>query len=143
MHKQADILIIDDSESDTMLMEEAIKDTSLSNSVHIVHAAEDGIKFINKKDQYENAPTPDLILLDLNMPGFNGFEFLTIVKEDPQLCAIPVIILSTSTDPKDISESYRLHANCFISKPVDFTRFKQIVNVINDFWLGIAALPPK
>lgn len=139
----ADILIIDDSESDTMLMEEAIKETMLNNNIFIVHEAADGIKFLNKKDQFADAPRPDLILLDLKMPDFDGHEFLRVVKKDPRFEFIPTIVLTTSSDPHDIAESYRLLANCFIVKPVDFKKFKQVIGVINDFWLGIARLPPK
>jgi len=139
----ADILIIDDSESDTLLMREAIKETMLNNNIFIVHEAADAIKFLNKKDQFAGAPRPDLILLDLKMPDFDGHELLRVVKKDPRFEFIPVIVLTTSSDPHDIAESYKLLANCYIIKPVDFKKFKQIISVINDFWLGIARLPPK
>ncbi len=139
----ADILIIDDSESDTLLMEEAIKDTMVNNNIYIVHEASEAIKFLNKKEKYKDAPRPDLILLDLKMPDFDGHELLRIIKKDPRFEFIPVIVLTTSSDPHDIAQSYKLLANCFIIKPVDFKKFKQIISVINDFWLGIARLPPK
>lgn len=137
----ADILIVDDNESDTMLMEEAIKDTMMANSVHIVHDAAEAINYLNKKHQYENSPMPDLILLDLNMPEFTGKEFLKVIKNDPRFAAIPVIILTGSENPKDITDSYRLGANCYIVKPANFMRFKKVISIINDFWLGIAKLP--
>jgi len=141
--KSAHILIIDDNESDTMLMEEAIKSTAIANSVHIVHDASSAINFLNQKTPYTDAPRPDLILLDLQMPNFDGHEFLRVAKSDPQLLQIPIIVLTTSDDPKDISESYLLHANCCIQKPVNFMKFKKVISIINDFWLGIAVLPPK
>ncbi len=139
----ADILIIDDSKSDTLLMEEAIKQTMLANNIYIVHEAGEGIKFLNKKDQYADMPRPDLILLDLKMPDFDGIEFLRVVKKDPRFEFIPIIVLTTSSDRSDIAQSYRNLANCFIVKPVNFVKFKQVISVINDFWLGIARLPPK
>jgi CheY-like chemotaxis protein len=141
--KSADILIIDDCKSDTMLMEEAIKSTSVASSVHVVHDAPSAIKFLNKKEAYADAPRPDLILLDIQMPDFDGHEFLRVVKTDPLFLSIPIIILTTSTEPEDIAECYRLHANCFIQKPVNFIKFKKVVSVITDFWFGIATLPPK
>ncbi len=140
--KSANILIVDDSKSDTMLVEEAIKDTAIANSVHVVHDAAEALNFLNKKKPYKDAPRPDLILLDLKMPNFNGHEFLRVVKADPLFLQIPVIVLTTSDAPEDIAESYRLHANCLIKKPVNFMKFKKVINVINDFWIGIATLPP-
>lgn len=139
----ANILIIDDSESDTLLMTEAMKDAFLSNEVYTIHTAKNAIKFLNKEDEFEDYPRPDLILLDLKMPGLDGHEFLKIVKEDENLAHIPVIVLTSSNDKDDITQSYRLMANCYIVKPVNFKKFKQTVNVINDFWLGIARLPPQ
>lgn len=141
--KLPEILIIDDNENDTKLMEEAIKSTKIAGNIHILNDAREGIDFLNKREGHENEATPDLILLDLKMPEFNGHEFLRVVKKDPYFMHIPVIILTTSSDPKDISESYKLGANCYIVKPVDFKKFKQVINVINDFWLGIAMLPPN
>lgn len=138
-----DILIIDDSPSDTLLMEEAIQDTIIANSIYIVHEAADAIKFLNKKEPYEDSPRPDLILLDLKMPEFDGHEFLRVVKKDPRFAHIPIVVLTTSNDKKDIEESYRLQANCYIVKPVNFMTFKKTINVINEFWLGVARLPPK
>ncbi len=141
--KPADILIIDDSESDTTLMAEAINDATISNSVHVLHDASSAIDFLNNKDTYKDAPRPDLIFLDLKMPEFDGLEFLRVVKADPKLLQIPIIVLTASDTSEDVSESYLQHANCFIKKPANFMKFKKTVNVISDFWLGIATLPPK
>ena len=143
MKTKPNILIIDDSESDTMLMEEAIKDTAIANSVHIINDSQDALKFIQRQGPYANAPQPNLILLDLKMPQLDGHEFLEIVKNDKTLNHIPIIVLSTSTDPVDIRKCYELNANCYIEKPVNFMRFKKVIGVINDFWLGITHLPPE
>ena len=139
----ADILIIDDNESDTLLMQEAIKDAEFTSDINIIHEAKDALDYLNKKGEYKNATRPDLILLDLKMPDFDGHEFLKVVKQDPKLARIPIIILTTSADPKDVELSYELQANCFILKPVNFMKFKKVVSVIKSFWLGIATLPPK
>lgn len=141
--KPADILIVDDNESDAMLMQEAVKNTVMANSIQIVYSAKDAIKYLNKNDNYEDAPRPDLILLDLKMPEMDGHDLLKIIKKDPRFMHIPVIMLTTSADQNDVEESYRLHANCYIVKPVNFAKFKSMVAVINEFWLGLARLPPK
>ncbi len=143
MKTKPNILIIDDSESDTILMEEAIKDTSIANNIFIVNDANDALKFLRGEAQYKSSPRPNLIILDLKMPDMDGHEFLSHVKTDDQLKSIPVIVLSTSSDPVDIRKCYELHANCYIEKPVNFMRFKKVISVINDFWLGIAHLPPE
>lgn len=138
-----DILIIEDNQSDAILMQEAIKETMMENNVTIMNEATEAIKYLNQKDEYANAPRPDLILMDLKMPSFNGFEFLQIIKKDPRFSAIPVIVLTGSDDETDITQAYKLMANCFVVKPVNFVKYKRVVSVINDFWLGIAKLPPK
>ena len=142
MKVKPNILIIDDSESDTMLMEEAIKDTSVPTNIHIVNDAQEALKFLNKEAQYKSAPRPNLIILDLKMPKMDGHDFLKKVKTNENLKGIPIIVLSTSSDPVDIKKCYDLHANCYIEKPVNFLRFKKVISVINDFWLGISHLPP-
>lgn len=142
-NKTADILLIDDNKSDVMLMQEAAKNVLVNSNIHCLHSVDEAIDFLNKNGEYKDKPRPDLILLDLNMPNLNGHDFLKIIKKDDRFSHIPVIVLTTSSRPEDIAESYRLHANCFIVKPVNFIKFKQIIAVINEFWLGIAALPPK
>lgn len=143
MKTKPNILIIDDSESDTMLMEEAIKDTSIANNIYIVNDAHEALKFLKKEAQYASFPRPNLIILDLKMPDMDGHEFLKLVKNNEDFNDIPVIVLSTSSDPVDIKKCYKLHANCYIEKPVNFMRFRKVISVINDFWLGIAHLPPE
>ena len=138
-----DILIIEDNESDAMLMREAIKETLMENNVMLVNDATEAVKLLNKKEKYAKAPRPDLILMDLRMPNFNGFEFLQIVKKDPRFASIPVIVMTGSDEETDIAQAYKLMANCYIVKPVNFVKYKRVVSVINDFWLGVAKLPPK
>lgn len=138
-----DILIIDDSESDALLMQEAVKDTIVANSIHTVTSAADAIQFLEQKGAYAAAPRPDLILLDLNMPDMSGHTLLENIKQDPRFSFIPVIVLTTSSDEKDIAQCYRSHANCYVVKPVNFMKFKKVIAVINEFWLGIGKLPPK
>lgn len=138
-----DVLIIEDNKSDAMLMREAIKDTLMGNNIHILPGAIEAIKFLNQQEEFIDKPRPDLIIMDLRMPGFNGFEFLDIVKKDPRFSNIPVIVLTTSDEESDIAQSYKMMANCYIVKPVNFVKFKKVVSIINDFWLGVAKLPPK
>lgn len=138
-----EILIVDDSPAEATLMREAIKETMVRGNVHIIDDAADAIKLLNKQPPYENTPRPDLIILDLKMPAFNGHEFLRVVKQDPRFSDIPVIMHSTSNLQEDIAESYRLGANCYVVKPVNPMKFRKVIRVINDFWLGVAELPPK
>ena len=138
---KTNILIIDDNESDALLTEEAIKDTPNAPETNIAHGALQALDFLNKKEDYTNAPRPSLIFLVLQMPEMDGHEFLRVIKTDPQFCDIPVIVLTTSKNPKDIDESYKLHANCCIIKPVNPMTFKKTISVINDYWLHIATLP--
>ena len=141
--KKSNILIIDDNETDAMIMQEALKSVIIGNDVKILNNAADAIDLLNNKGDFKKEEKPDLILLDLNMPDLNGFEFLRIVKKDPRFIQIPVIVLSGTENPENINECYQLGANCFIQKPNDITKFKQVVAVINEFWLGIATLPKK
>lgn len=141
--QKADILIIEDSETDSVLMQEAIKDTIMANSVTAVSHVDEALGFLNHKPPFENAPRPDLIIMDLKMPHLDGHDLLLMIKRDMRFKHIPVIVLTSSDKDNDITESYKLQANCYIVKPDNFIKFKRIVSVINDFWLGIAKLPPK
>ena len=138
---KAHILIIDDNESDALLMEEAVKGASSDVQTSAVHSATEALDFLNKKGAHINATTPSLIFLDLRMPEMDGHEFLRVVKADPAFSHIPVIVFTASKKREDVTESYKLHANCCIVKPENFMMFKKVVAVINDYWLGIAALP--
>ncbi|NCT40366.1 MAG: response regulator [Alphaproteobacteria bacterium] len=140
---QPNILIIDDSETDSLIMREALSQVVMGNNITILNNATEAIDLLNLKGDYKEAERPDLIILDINMPDFDGFEFLRVIKKDPRFIHIPTIALSGSKDPKEVFKSYKLGANCFIHKPNDIKKFKQVVAIINEFWLGIAQLPKK
>jgi chemotaxis family two-component system response regulator Rcp1 len=137
-----EILLIEDNAGDVRLTLEALKDAKLANRLHV---AEDGviaIEFLQKKGPYADAPTPDLILLDLNLPRKDGREVLAEIKSDVDLRHIPVVVLTTSALNEDILRAYELHANCYVTKPVDLNQFMRIVRVLDDFWLTVVKLPP-
>ena len=138
---QAVILMAEDNDADFRLTEEAILESKLTNKVH---RAKDGIElmaFLRKQSPFEYAPTPNIILLDLNMPRMDGREALKEIKSDPALKLIPVVILTTSDAEVDVLKTYSLNANCYIRKPVDFDRFIDVVKSIENFWFSIVTLP--
>jgi two-component system, chemotaxis family, response regulator Rcp1 len=132
------ILLVEDNEGDIILTQEALKDGKIKNHIII---ARDGIEALSLLDSAH--PLPDLILLDINLPKLNGLEVLTAIKTDPRLKFIPVIMLSTSDEQNDILTSYNNYANCFITKPVGFNRFIEVVRTIEAFWISIVKLPNK
>ena len=138
-----EILLVEDNPGDVRLTREALKDAKMLNRLHVVEDGETALNFLHRREQYEQVPRPDLILLDLNLPGTNGREVLADIKADEALKTIPVVILTTSRAEEDILKAYKLHANCYITKPVDFVQFIRVVKVIETFWLTIVALPPK
>ncbi len=141
--KPIDILLAEDSPGDADLAKEALEESKLKNRLFAVSDGQEALDFLYKKGKYENAPRPDLILLDLNMPRVDGREVLKIVKEDENLRSIPIVVLTTSRAEEDILKSYNLHANCFISKPLDLDKFIEVVNNIENFWISIVTLPKK
>ena len=141
--RDIEILLVEDNPADVQLTIEALKDAKLNNHLSV---AEDGVEataFLRREGKYANAPRPDLILLDLNMPRKNGREVLKDIKSDENLKTIPVVILTTSEAEQDIIKSYRLNANCYVTKPVDFFQFMKVVKAIEDFWMCIVKLPPR
>ena len=138
-----EILLIEDSPTDRFLAEEALLQAKMANRVHVVTDGEQAIQFLRKKEPFPQAVRPDLILLDLNLPKKDGREVLREIKEDPGLKVIPVVVLTTSRAEEDILKSYGLHANCYITKPVQFEEFKRIVMSIEDFWFAVVKLPPR
>lgn len=140
---QVEILLVDDSPGDVRLTMEALADAKISNNISVAHDGLEALQFLRGEDEYKDAPRPDLILLDLNMPRMDGREFLQIIKSDDNLRNIPVVILTTSQAESDILNSYDLRANCYITKPVDLDQFLVIVNRIQEFWLSIVKLPTK
>lgn len=136
-----EILLIEDSPSDIRLTIEALKEAKVRNNLHVATDGVEAMNFLNKKDTYADRPHPDLILLDLNLPKKDGREVLAEIKKDPQLKRIPIVILTTSSSEEDILRAYDLHANCYITKPVDFDQFMKVIQTIEGFWLTIVCLP--
>jgi CheY-like chemotaxis protein len=135
------ILLVEDSLTDVMMIREALEYYEVRNPLHV---AEDGVaamQYLRREGEYGEAPRPGLIILDLNLPRKSGREVLQELKVDPELMSIPVVVLTTSKSVEDVARTYGLHANCYITKPVDFGRFADIVRSINDFWLGVVTLP--
>ena len=137
------ILMVEDNADDIELTIEALKDARVGNFLSVVKNGEEALSYLRCQGQYRQAVRPDLILLDLNMPKKNGRDVLREIKSDPQLKRIPVVILTTSQAEEDILHTYDLHANCYITKPVDFNQFLKVVRSIEDFWLTVVKLPPR
>ena len=138
-----EILLVEDNPGDVRLTREALKDAKVANTLYVVEDGVAAMDFLYRRGEYGEAPRPALILLDLNLPRKNGREVLAEIKQDAQLKTIPVVILTTSQAEEDVLRAYRLHANCYITKPVDFTQFNKIIRTIEDFWLTVVTLPPK
>lgn len=137
------ILLVEDNPGDIRLTQEALKEGTLKNNLSVVKDGVEAVEFLKRKGKYSGQPTPDIILLDLNLPRKDGREVLAEIKADENLKLIPVIILTTSDADQDILKSYRLHANCFITKPVDLDQFIYIIRQIEIFWFTVVKLPPK
>lgn len=135
------ILMVEDSPSDADLTIEALKESKLLIDMSLVTDGVEAIAFLRQEGKYINEVLPDLILLDLNLPKKSGFEVLTEIKNDEKLRVIPVIILTTSDDEKDVNDAYSQYANSYVTKPVDFKQFLEVVELIEDFWLTIVKLP--
>jgi chemotaxis family two-component system response regulator Rcp1 len=141
--KPIQILMVEDNPDDIELAMEALKDAKVGNILKVVRDGEEALAYLRCEGQYHGAIRPDLILLDLNMPKKDGREVLKEIKNHPTLRRIPVVILTTSQAEEDILNTYDLHANCYITKPVDFTQFLKVVRSIEDFWLTVVKLPPR
>ncbi|MBN1410772.1 MAG: response regulator [Spirochaetales bacterium] len=138
-----EILLVEDNPGDVRLTLEALKESKVHNNISVVKDGEEALAFLRQQDRFANSPRPDIVLLDLNLPKLNGVEVLTEIKSDPNLKRIPVVILTTSKDEEDILKTYNYHANCYVTKPVDFDKFLLVVKSIEDFWLNIVKLPHK
>lgn len=139
--KAIEILLVEDSPGDARLAQEAFEDSKMVNILNIVIDGVEAMDYLYKKGKYKDATTPDLILLDLNLPKKDGREVLEEIKTSVDLKRIPVVILTTSTAEEDIIKSYNLHANCYITKPIDLGQFMKVVKSIEDFWITIVKLP--
>ena len=142
LSKPIEILLVEDSPSDALLTKRALAKARFINRLHIVEDGVKAIAFLRKQEPYADAPRPHLILLDLNMPRMDGREVLAEIKTDENLTIIPVIVLTSSKAEEDVLSSYRLHANSYITKPVDFEAFADAVASIENFWFGVVTLPP-
>ena len=138
-----EILLVEDNARDVRLTREALKEGRIRNRLHVVNDGENALRFLRREVEYAEAPRPDLILLDLNLPRLDGREVLAEIKNDPLLKQIPVVVLTSSRAEKDLLSAYDQHANCFITKPVGFEDFMDVVRSIESFWLTIVILPPK
>jgi two-component system, chemotaxis family, response regulator Rcp1 len=138
-----EILLVEDNPADARLAVEALKDARLSSRLNVVGNGAKAMDFLLRRGVYTQAPRPDLILLDLNLPGKDGREVLNDVKTDPDLRRIPVVVLTTSQAEEDILRAYDLHCNCYITKPLDFNEFTAAIRSTECFWLSIVSLPPR
>ena len=136
-----DILLVEDSPGDVRLAIEALRDGKVQNTLHVAEDGLEALAFLRQEGQYAGMRRPDLILLDLNLPKLDGRELLAVIKQDPDLKRIPVVVLTTSKAEEDVFKAYDLYANCYITKPVDLPQFVEIVKSVEDFWLTIVRLP--
>jgi len=137
------VLLVEDNPGDVRLTQEAFKDAKVQLAMHVATDGVDAMQFLRREGKYLDMPRPDLILLDLNLPRKDGRDVLAEIKSDSSLMTIPVVILTTSASDVDIESSYMLHANCYISKPVDMEGFLKVVRSIDTFWLSVVKLPPR
>jgi CheY-like chemotaxis protein len=137
-----DVLLVEDDEGDVLMTREAFEYYKIRNTLHVVRDGEKALQFVRRQGEYADAPRPGLILMDLNLPRRDGLEVLAEIKEDPELRVIPVVILTTSQAEEDILRSYALHANAYVSKPVDFERFIDVIRQIDSFFITVVRLPP-
>jgi chemotaxis family two-component system response regulator Rcp1 len=138
-----EILMVEDNPGDVRLTVEALKEGKVRNNFHTAEDGVEALAYLRQEGRYARNPRPDLILLDLNLPKKSGREVLAEIKEDPELRRIPVVILTVSQAEQDIVKSYNLHANCYITKPVDLDQFLEVVKSIENFWLTVVKLPPR
>ena len=136
-----EILLVEDSPGDVRLTQEALREGKVRNNLHVVTDGGEALAFLRREGRYGAEPRPDVVLLDLNLPKKDGREVLAEIKEDDSLRRIPVVILTTSQDERDVLRAYDLHANCYITKPVDLDRFITVIQSIESFWLTIVTLP--
>lgn len=141
--RPVEILLVEDNPGDVRLTQESLKESKVRNTLHVVRDGVEALAFLRGRGEYADAPRPDLVLLDLNLPKKDGREVLAEIKEDPDLKRIPVVVLTISKAEEDILRSYNLHANCYITKPIDLEQFLGVVKAIDEFWFTIVKLPPK
>ncbi|TAM72784.1 response regulator [Mycobacterium sp.] len=136
-----DILLVEDDPGDELITREAFEHNKLENRLHVAHDGEEGLNYLYRRGEFADAPRPDLILLDLNLPKYDGRQLLEKIKSDPDLARIPVVVLTTSSSEEDILRSYQLHANAYVTKPVDLDQFMKAVRQIDEFFVQVVRLP--
>ena len=136
-----EILLVEDNPGDVRLAQEAFKDAKLRNRIIVAKNGMEALEILSRAGKYANAPRPDVVLLDLNLPGQSGFDVLARMKEKPELADIPVVILSGSKAEQDIARSYQLNASCYITKPLDLQQFMEVIKAIEGFWLTVVKMP--
>jgi CheY-like chemotaxis protein len=136
-----DILLVEDDPGDELITREAFEHNKLKNRLHVAHDGEEGLNYLYRRGEFADAPRPDLILLDLNLPKYDGRQLLEKIKSDPALAQIPVVVLTTSSAEEDILKSYKLHANAYVTKPVDLDQFMKAVRQIDEFFVQVVRLP--
>jgi len=141
--RQIEVLLVEDDPGDVLMTKEAFEDYKLSNQLHVVNDGAEAMDFLRREGAHADAPRPDLVLLDLNLPRMDGREVLQAIKSDPALASIPVVVLTTSEAEEDVLRSYDLHANAYVTKPVDFDRFIQVVRQIDEFFVTVVRLPTR
>jgi len=141
--RQIEVLLVEDDPGDVMMTREAFQDYKLHNELHVVSDGAEAMAFLRQEGEYAGRPRPDLVLLDLNLPRMDGRQVLQAIKSDPELASIPVVVLTTSENEDDVLRSYSLHANAYVTKPVDFQRFIEVVRQIDDFFVTVVRLPRR
>ncbi|MDQ1599297.1 MAG: hypothetical protein QOD68_771 [Actinomycetota bacterium] len=141
--RQIEVLLVEDDPGDVMMTREAFQDYKLHNELHVVSDGSEAMAFLRQEGEYAGRPRPDLVLLDLNLPRMDGRQVLEAIKSDPELASIPVVVLTTSENEDDVLRSYSLHANAYVTKPVDFQRFIEVVRQIDDFFVTVVRLPRR
>ena len=136
-----DILLVEDDPGDELITREAFEHNKIKNNLHVARDGEQGLDFLYRRGEYGDAPRPDLILLDLNLPKYDGRQLLEQIKSDADLCYIPVVVLTTSSAEEDVLRSYKLHANAYVTKPVDVDQFMSAVRQIDEFFVQVVRLP--
>ena len=141
--REIQVLLVEDDPGDVLMTREAFEDYKVHNQLHVVNDGEQAMAFLRLEGEYADLPRPDLVLLDLNLPRMDGRQVLDAIKSDPELSSIPVVVLTTSEAEDDVLRSYSLHANAYVTKPVDFERFIDVVRQIDDFFVSVVRLPRR
>ena len=136
-----DVLLVEDDPGDELITREAFEHNKIKNTLHVAHDGEEGLDFLYRRGPFTDAPRPDLILLDLNLPKYDGRQLLEKIKSDPELCHIPVVVLTTSADHRDVEACYQAGANSYVQKPVDLDAFMKAIQRLHDYWFDVVILP--